>query len=1382
MQSKMKNAVVTVFSLLAFSAAIASTGTPSVQILGTRPNSLTIEFTLQNLRMDTVRVSGDDFLSITFTGATTVDAAGLPQIPYHVATIGIPVGARVRHQILEADYDVIESFKLLPNLSFKNQDGVVVPDYRPDAEAYASSQFYPAESVVFDAPSLFRDQQIVRLQVAGVRFLPEKKQIWKYNRIVLQIDFDGGEIYRGVAEVIRPGRDSEERMYRKMVLNYQQAMNWRKAVSREPKFNKTPSVFEFGTLYKFNVQQEGIYKIDGAFLESQNITLSSIVPAKIRLFNNGGRELPQSLTTPRPDGLVENARLVVDGGDGRFDRSDYILFYGVGLEGWDYNATTQKFSHYINHFNTANVYWLSFDGQQDGLRMEQVASGSPSGAIQETSLGMFFLEDELTNPLRSGLSFFGRQFAVTDLDRSRTFTINLPNAVASEPAQLQMRLVSVTPGNHRFAVSLNGSTLGNLSILGLALSFEQYINLQAADFTLPAANTIVNGSNGLQVSYSHFTGGQASSNGQAYMDWFEVFYTAQLRAIENQLAFTVSPQTQSQTYRIGNFSSDAAELYDITNYANVQKFEGFEFNGGNLTFTDAHPTGLPKRFLALEPSKYKTIGNLQRSEISDLRNPAPAAEYIIITHEDFYSEAQRLESLRENGSSDNRLETEVVRISDIFANFSGGLYDPTAIRDFIKYAFDNLGIRPTYVLLMGDGDFDPKNIMSKTDKNWIPTFQTNDLASASKELRELETRTTDSWFTYVSGNDSDMDLAIGRITVQTLNDAISVVDKIVAYETAPSFGGWRNTITMVGDDELIGNGRPSIGDVVHIDQTENIAESDIPRYFDVEKIYLSEFPKVIGASVGGVRKPAAKEALIQQINKGSLIVNYIGHGNPTVWSHESIFEQADNDRVQNDRRLTFFVAATCDWALFDNPDRQSQAEELLLADNRGAIGILTAARLVFSNSNYAFNRLFYQSLFNVSRATDRLGDALIFAHNRNGNQTNDEKFHLYGDPTLRLGAPQYEAVINSITPDSILALSTIEITGEVRQNGQLWSDFNGKALINTFDSKRSVLHVTEVNIVQDYFLPGNAIYRGAVSVVNGRFSAKFIVPKDISYGGNRARVSVYVWNDDSDGEGFRDNIIVSSTSSSLVDRDGPQMKVYFAGRENFASGDIIDANPTLVVELADTVSGINITGEIGHRLTLTIDPEEETCLSQLNRFLGITSTDLTDLFQFDEGSHLHGRVEFPLQFPASVEVGGQEVACAEPGNSDRRHTLVVKAWDNANNSSTATVEVLVVPGEGLVLRDVLNYPNPFTQSTTFTFISNLDAEVTIKIYTVAGQLIQTISDRFARSGFNMIEWDGRDANGDLPANGVYLFKLIARSVADSESSQREMVGKLAIVR
>ncbi|MFQ5823172.1 MAG: type IX secretion system sortase PorU [bacterium] len=1339
----------------------------SIQILRSSERSLTISITPQKWLSETVEINGEEFTFLDFLGANFIETPGSPQIPYHVAIIGMPIGSHIRYRILESDFEVQGGLKLLPHPQIKKVENWPQKEYILNKDIYNSTETFPTEIVKIDEPAFFRDQQIVRIQVAGLQYFPDKNQILKYNRIVLLIEFVGGKLTVDQGPSI-PTK-SEELLYKSAVLNYEQATRWRKKRAITPQLDKSQSIFNNGTWYKFKIQEEGIYKIDGQFLESNGINLSQINPQKIRIYNNGGRELLQDINAPRPDQLIENAIIVEEGGDGRFDQDDYILFYGLGVDGWDYDSQSKSFAHYINHYGFDNIYWLTWDGEQDGRRMKTVISGPPNDHIIEKYQGKIFVEEELQNPLRSGLYWFGWQFASDEVSRNKTFNLELSNAVAADSVLLKFRLASITSGIHRFSISVNNISIGNHQFSGTGSDLNEFLVMRPSDFTLHAANVLSPANNTLEISYS-----PSSDIGQAVLDWFEIYYTAQLSAVDDELAFTVFTESGFQTYRIGNFTNSPVQLFDVTDFSDVKQIVEGNLSSGSLTFTDFQELDLPKRYLALNPSKYKSVQSIERINIRDLRSLGLGAEFIIITHEDFYSEALRLESLRENGNPDNRMETEVVRISEIYDNFSGGLLDPTAIRDFLKYTYDHWNPRPAYVLLFGDGDYDYKNIISGLDKNWIPTFQTT-------ELRELANRTTDSWFTYVSGNDQIMDMAIGRINAQSLMDAKNVVDKIIAYETQPLRGSWHNTITMVGDDELVAGGRPSSADVVHITQTETIAENSIPDCFDVEKIYLTEFPKVFSASVSGVRKPAAQEALIRQINRGTLIVNYIGHGNSIQWAHEVVFHQTDNERVQNFEKLIFFMAATCDWALFDNPQNQSQAEELLLAENRGAIAILSSARLVFSNSNFRFNQFYYNNLFSLSGETTRIGDAFILTRIITGNITNDEKFHLYGDPTLRLAVPKHQAVITSMTPDSIVALNTIEINGEVRRDGQLWSDFNGKVLINTFDSKKFVQNIPDVGSVQTYFLPGNSIFRGATTVQNGQFSARFIVPKDISYGGKQARMSVYFWNNETDGAGCREDILVSSSTANLVDTEGPEIRIYFKGQEEFTTGDIIDENVTLVVDVADTVSGVNIAGEIGHRLNLIIDPNQETCLSELNRFLGLSNIELTDLFRFNEGDHLRGKVEFPLNFPKEVDVGGRVIPCVTPGGEDR-HTLMVKAWDNANNSSKTSVEVLVVHEDELVLKEVMNYPNPFTDKTTFSFISNRDAEIQIKIYTISGQLIRTLEYPFARSGFNIVEWDGRDADGDIPANGVYLYKLIVKAQGESGNIQKEIIGRLAILR
>ncbi len=1375
-----------IVSLLTLSVAptmlAANPGQPTVSLLSQQGQSVTLEVKPAKWNVRTVETARGELTTIDFAGAVWDEVAGQPQIPYAVTVVGAPAGARVQATVLEVERETMDGVLLMPFSPGRRKDGTAM-ELVFDSKTYNSTASFPANIVAVDPPSQYRDQRIVRVRIAGALFEPAQKRVVRLKRVVVRLDFVGGKTAAQPSFAARS--QTEEETYDNLLLNYQQAKSWR--VPR-PAMNslRKSSLQQNSTNYRFSIQEEGIYRIDGRTLEANisGLNLSTIDPDQIRLFNNGGREVPRNPDDPRPAGLVENAIIVDDGGDGSFDRDDSIIFYGKGVSGWDYDIQDGGFSHYINHYGFSNLYWLSLNSGDAGKRMASVASLSPVPQITESYAGLAVIEEEKNNRLRSGLNWFGQGFAVDEFSRSHTWSLAMPNAVPAEEAQFKFRFAALNQGSHRFTARMNNNTVGSTTFTGLLGDFSgDFLRIKMTDQAFVLANALVAGDNTLELAYAH-----SSTFGQAFLDWVEVIYTARLQAIDNALLFTVSPASGSQTYRVNGFTDSSLRLFDVTDFSAVTEITGTSISAGTLVFTDVQQATAPKRYACLSPQQFKSIDSFEIHEFLDLRDPGlddtDPGELVIITHNDFFSQAERLESYRENSSPTNQLPTRVVRVNDIYDNFSGGLVDPGAIRDFLKFAFETWQIPPMYVVLFGDGSYDYKN----SNVNFIPTYQTDELGDANRTvLGELESRTTDSWYTYVTrendvpGN-SVMDMAIGRLNSRTIVDAKNAIDKIIAYETQSARGIWRNTVTVVGDDELVGGGRPSAQDAgLHIPQAERLSENSVPPRFNVQKIFLSEFPKVVSAAVGGFTKPAAKEALLRQMNQGSLIVNYVGHGNSSLWAHERIFEKADNDLVQNQGKLIFFVAATCDWALFDDPIAQSQAEELLLVEDRGAIAMVSSTRLVFSSTNFGFNTRYYNNLFKEAGRTMRIGDAFIQARIQNNNRTNDEKYHIYGDPTLRLAVPQMEAVITSMTPDSVIALSTVEIVGEIQQDSSLVSDFNGTAFVNTFDSRKFVEHQPEAGGVQRYFLPGNSIYRGTVPVQNGKFKARFIVPKDISYGGRQARVSTYFWNDEVDGAGFRDDINVSSSTSNLVDGQGPEVKIFFREHENFNTGDIVEENVTLVVELADTVSGINIAGEIGHRLTLNIDPNDETCLSQLQRSQGTDIIDLTDLFQFDEGDHVRGRIEFPMNFPEEVDIAGRTISCLS-FDGEQRHTLVVKAWDNSNNSSTASAEVLVVHEQGLVLREVMNYPNPFRDRTTFTFFSSQDSEVEIRIYTVAGQLIQTVEYPAARNGFNMVDWDGRDAQGDAPANGVYLYKLIAKAQGANGVSQKEIVGRLAIIR
>jgi hypothetical protein len=449
-----------------------------------------------------------------------------------------------------------------------------------------------------------------------------------------------------------------------------------------------------------------------------------------------------------------------------------------------------------------------------------------------------------------------------------------------------------------------------------------------------------------------------------------------------------------------------------------------------------------------------------------------------------------------------------------------------------------------------------------------------------------------------------------------------------------------------------------------------------------------------------------------------------------------------------------WIAATCTFGKYDMPDKQSFAEQLVLAPGRGAIAALATSRDVYGDQNARLNQAFYRVLFDGGhQVSARIGSAMMLGRLQTGQTQNDEKFHVLGDPSLRLAIPRYTAAITSLKPDTIKALAVMTAQGKIQRDGVDWPDFQGNARLEVFDAQREVKYQSPGNFSIEYPMPGNSLFRGEVPVQSGVFTAQFFVPKDITYGAQNGRLNIYFWNKAADGNGYRDRLPVGGTASGLVDKIGPRIDIGFVGAENFQPGGVIGVHPVLRATISDSLSGVNITGEIGHKITLIIDGRNDDRI------------DLTDLFNYDAGSYIHGTLLYPL------------------GDlSEGRHTLEIKAWDNLNNSNAAAVDFTIQPRDRLILSEVMNYPNPFHRRTTFTFVLNLAAEIRIKIFTLSGRLIRTLEKFDTQSGFNMLEWDGQDEDGDELANGVYLYKIIATPRLNSELHRAEEIGKLVVQR
>jgi len=1283
---------------------------------------ITITFTPQEWRISPETINGKSYFKIDFRNSSYNLSAGNPQVPKRTVVIGIPFGAKVNLEILETRKKRTISGSILPVPRILGESLGKI-EYQEDVNIYQSDQYFPGQIAEISTPKIMRDQQVVILNLCPVRFEPKNKVFNLFERLVVRVNFLGGKKLFDNA-----GQFENERLYEQVLINPGQSAKWRKIHKRIAKRLKANYGGDF---YKIYVNENGIYKITGSDLRNAGLDMNNVNPNTLKIYNNGGLQLPRNLNVSRPGSLIENAIIVEDGADGIFDTNDYILFYGRSVKGWKFNQDSSRFSHYLHPYARENVYWLGWQDLSPGKRVQNRSVSGSLPAVNVTDfLDHDFVENEYKNLLNSGICWLGNYFSSEA--RQRIYQFNLKGAVPNKRAEIRLEFAGISNNYHRFLCYCNDLFVG--SVPAFYGSGGNDINIRKKYFTAEINSGLVDGYNKIKIEYL-----PKNDASLAYMDWIELDFYRQLNAIDDLLEFYSPDSAGVFNYSIQSFSTDDILVFDVSQFDEITRINNTQISNGTVEFVDTNSSDIPKKYLAMCPEKIKKPLNIEKDVPSQWRNLEGGADFIIITFDDFYDAVLPLKSLRENCDS---LKTVVVKISDVFDEFACGLKDPTAIRDFIKYAFDNWQPKPGYVLLFGDGDYDYKNFISPHDPNWIPPFETSDLDANSSRAR-------DDWFACVSGNDNLMDLAIGRIPVRNFDQALNTVKKIIKYKNDPQLGEWCNTITMVADDEF---GHAGGYDVIdHVPDAENICENYIPKSFNVRKTYLTEYPAVQSASISGIRKPAATEALLKQINKGSLIINFIGHANERLWAHERVINLADDfPRIENGSRQAFWIAATCEFGRWDNPDFQSFAEELVTVNGRGAIAVFTSCRKANSFDNVGLNQKIYQQLFSGGKKPVRLGDAVMAAKNSRGNIRNDQFYLLFGDPTLHLNIPVYELKITDFSPDSIRALTKMDVHGIIEDPLHSTNVLEGKIFFSAYDSRKQRIYHVRDNKYYRYKLPGNSIFRGIVSLDNNEFLSQFIVPKDITYGGGDGRFSVFYWDNYNAGSGYVDGIPVGGTQSEFIDKQGPFIEIGFSGQD-FLPGGFVSPNCELKIIIEDEISGVNIAGDIGHKIILTLDENEKI--------------DLTDYFQYEQDSYTVGKILYPL---ANISEGS--------------HQIGIKAWDNCNNSSVAGADFTVVYNDQLILRNLLNYPNPFSTNTEITFGINQDCDVCIKIYTLSGRLIRTIDHLRAENGFNHFYWDGMDQNQDSLANGVYLYKVSASRSNGTQKLFTHEIQKCVIVR
>ena len=1098
------------------------------------------------------------------------------------------------------------------------------------------------------------------------------------------------------------------------------------------------SVLSEGDWYRIGVTRTGMHAL--TYEKLLEIGISN--PAMTRIFGAGAIRLPEDYSQGAYDDLSAVPVYLDKGADGLFGPGDRMLFFARGPVEWTYDPAKDFFSQELHPYSNTGYYFLTEDrGAPEPPPDISSNSDTPDQVVTTYDIVEYY-EEENFNLLGSGREWYGDNY---NLNLSGAYPFTLDGLVTGDDVRIRVEAAGRSGAESSVRVKANNSTLGNVSFSPVNMSSytATYAIRNSNTFSYRSQQEVIT----VQVEYL-----QPDANSEAWLDGITLNGRAALRMSGDQLIFRDSRSVGTgavSEFRLTNISGSTV-IWEITDPGNPRNVP-FTRSGNQATFRTT--TGTLREFIAFEPGAVfpepVTEGD-GTGKIANQNLHGTAPPDMLIIHPDaFREQAGRLADHRRTRDG---LTVNLVTQEMIFNEFSSGTPDVSAIRNFLKMYYDSYtdSEMTDYLLLFGDGSFDNRDTAS-TNPNLLMTYQSHN------SLSPVSSYVSDDFFGLLDTGeklyDGLLDIGIGRLPVSTTEEAEMLVDKIISYDDLQTIGEWRNYICFIGDDED-GN--------IHMRQANSLAEyleEHYPQY-NINKILLDAYPQETTPT--GDLYPDVTRAINNQMNRGALIINYTGHGGVNGLAHEKILSVNDIKSWNNEGRYPLFMTATCEFSRYDaykaseKKEVSSAGEDVLLNPSGGSIALFTTTRLVYSGPNHTLNEKFYETVFEKQEDGDyyRLGDIIKYSKNETGAGINKRNFTLLGDPALRLSFPKNQVITDSIDHqpvgsynDTISALDFVTISGHIAsQSGTLLQDFNGSVIPIVFDKKTNLKTLAnDGGTPYDFSTRNSILYKGNATVQNGRFTFSFYVPKDIGYNFGEGKVSYYGYSETTDAHGSNAGLTIGGLGNFTgMDTLGPDIRV-FMNDSLFRNGGIVDRSPELLIYMDDPY-GINTTGNgIGHDITATLNGD---------RFNAVI---LNEYYQADPDSFSSGTVRYPY-------------SDLPEGN----HTISVKVWDIFNNSATESLDFIVVDSEEMLLEEIFNYPNPFTDRTFFNIEHNRpgeDMEVVIRIYDLRGTLVSVLQQQLYSGGYRIDppQWEGKTMGGATLGGGLYVYRVLVRTTEGEEA-------------
>lgn len=1093
---------------------------------------------------------------------------------------------------------------------------------------------------------------------------------------------------------------------------------------------KKESVLARGQWVQIGITGSGVYKLTYSELKK----LGFDQPEYLSVWGNDGHQLSYLNTPNSPDDLQQIAvQWVLP--NGRYDHDAYALFYLGGATWWSYDSKENIYRYHWHDFQSEARYFITTS--QPEKKVEKALQLSATH-VQDG----YWVLDAYRKPdillASTGRDYFSLPF---NIRHGQEFTLSLDEPTPANGAKVGLHLAAASLVPSSFSVGMDGTSVGVLPIppLSAYAVSSVYANVVDAVFTVPSISsrpfTLT-----LQYSYP-------SPSSNAWVRWIEFNIWQRLAWKGSTLLFHSEPLggvSQGNRLDIQGLPSDA-QVWDVTDPYSAQE----------LGAQKVVPASQRRVLVAFTPSSVKEVNIIGHVANQNIHGTTEIPNLAIVTHEMFRHQAERIAELYRH-SALSHIKVQVVTAQQVYNEFSSGNRDVSAIRNYARMLYwrGGGGGGPfRHLLLIGK----PLVTMS-SEENLIPHFQAMNSYDRSQMIA------SDDYFGLLDEDEGEgmgaMDISVGRYAVASVEDMRTLVEHEYQYHNPSTWGDWLVRGLSVGDD---GDGEEYMRTA---EQLAAEVEALRPEMM-IKRLLFEQYPKHFTA--GGSTYPGVNRALSAEIERGISLLNYVGHASHVTWAEEAVLTPGAAFNWRNHSARPVLIAASCLFARYDFPEAHSLGEDLLLLPRGGVIAVVAANRVTYADPNREFNSLLLKHMYPRAgaSASTTLGEAIRESKVSlpTASNANTRRYTLIGNPALPLPNPNAKAGVVEVkgkpptgVKDVLQALEPVSFTAIF--NKPDGTPLDGVAYF-TVKGPEETLHTlpVESHPPVDYKARPATLFRGKAAIRNGRATARFIVPADIASKLGQGLVSMVGVSDEGlSVGGYTDFSVGGQFANPMRDTEGPQIALALDGMRDATEGWVVGTSTTLTVNLRDT-SGINMSNA----------GLEPGIVAYLERNGQRTTYPLSEAYSADEDTYTRGSASYTFHG-------------LEPGE----YRLRVVARDTYNNASEQSLRFTVARDSEPVVSDLINYPNPFTTSTSFYFHWTRQGEpcdVVVQIYTPDGRLVRTLVRHFANPKFLVgpISWDGRDAHERRLGRGVYFYRVFARVLTRwwiPTDGQAEGFGKL----